>query len=329
MPLKREQYNEIMRVINDRHYTALRLRDKRRDEIMSQFPALSIYDEEAARLRTDMVSARLGKGAKKTDEIKDKLRDIAIKKRVLIKNAGYEEEYLEVKYFCPKCGDTGYIGLKKCSCFKMLETELLNREAGLPADMGRENFKTLDLRRYNNDEYLEELLPGKKITQREYMKTITIPRIKKYLQEFENEGSHNIFMFGASGTGKTFLSSCIARELTERQHSVLYLRAGELFSKLEKQHFSKEEPGEAEGLTDKLYECELLILDDLGTEFSTKYTISELYNIISDRLSRGLSTIISTNLAMSQIRSRYDERIMSRFVGQYMLIPFYGRDLRV
>lgn len=329
MPLKREQYNEIMRVINDRHYTALRLKDKRREEVMNRFPALRLYEEEAAGLRADMVSARLGRAEDKSDKARTRLRDIAVKKKELLKNAGYEEDYLEVRFFCRKCNDTGYVGNEKCSCFKMLETELLNKEAGLPADMGRENFKTLDLRRYNNDELLEELLPSKKITQREYMKTVTIPRVKKYLQEFEEEGSHNIFMFGPSGTGKTFLSSCIARELLERQHSVLYLRAGELFSRLERSHFSKEDSDATDGLTDKLHECRLLILDDLGTEFSTKYTISELYNIISDRLSRGLSTIISTNLAMSQIRSRYDERIMSRFVGQYILLPFYGRDLRV
>lgn len=327
MPLKREQYNEIMRVINDRHNTAVRLRDKHREEIFNRFPAFVKYDEEAAELRSSLVADRLKKNTDEAEIKKERIRDLAQKRQELLRDAGYASDYLEIKHFCPKCADSGYIGNQKCTCFKLLETELLNKEAGLPADMNRENFKTLDLNKYDDKEPLKELESKKMITQREYIKTVVLPGIKKYIEEFEEDGSHNIFMFGPSGTGKTFLTSCIAKELTKNQHSVLYLRAGELFSRLEKLHFSRN--ANDDELLEKLDECELLILDDLGTEFSTEYTISELYNIISDRLSHGLSTIISTNLAMSQIRSRYDERIMSRFVGQYILMPFYGRDLRV
>ena len=328
MSISREHYNEIMRVISGRHFAAIREKNLRHDEVYAAIPAFDRYDEMLSELRTRETEARLHKNTEEAGKIKSERMELSEKKKRLLISGGYPADYLDVHYYCSACGDTGFIGSEKCGCFKQLESQMLNRESGLPALMERENFSTFDMRVFDNIRPVDELLP-RSITQYEYMKGHVLTNIRKYLDSFESEGSHNILMFGPAGTGKTFLCNCIAKALIERQHSVVYERAGDMFAAMSRAEFSKDGTEEAEILNQRVKNGELLILDDLGTEFSTEYTRSRLYSIISDRLSYGLSTIISTNLSMNQICSGYGERISSRFMGQYMLLPFYGADIRV
>lgn len=328
MSISREHYNEIMRIISERHFAAVREKNARQDEVYEAVPAFRVYDERLSELRSLETEAMLRKNGERVGELRAERKKLSEKKNKLLISSGYPEDYLNIHYHCAACGDTGFIGSEKCGCFKQLESIMLNRESGLPSLMERENFSTFDMSVFDNERPIEELLP-KRITQYEYMKGHVLPRIKKYLDSFEAEGSHNILLFGPAGTGKTFLSNCIAKALIERQHSVVYERAGDMFRAMSKAEFANGKNDDADYIGQRVTECELLILDDLGTEFSTEYTRSRLYSIISDRLSYGLSTIISTNMSMNQICSDYGERISSRFMGQYMLLPFYGTDLRV
>ena len=330
MSLSREQHNEIMRIIDDRRFAALRAQSRREAALREELPAVGICIDNISRLSMEEAAARLRKDIQSADKLRqERLAAVAARKK-LIKDAGYPADQLEVHYYCQRCGDTGYTGSTKCGCFKQLESELLNRESGLPAIMQRENFGTLDTHIYDRSTVIDELLP-RRMTQYDYMtrRGGILDRIRGYVEDFEDGGSHNILMFGAAGTGKTFLSNCIARSLIDRQHSVSYSRAGDMFSRMSKSEFSRAGSPEAESISRREEECELLIIDDLGTEFATEFTRAKLFSVISNRLSHGTSTIISTNLSMNQLCECYGERVSSRFMGEYMLLPFYGADLRL
>lgn len=328
MALTDQQYNEIMRVLTDRKNAALREQSARQEAVYEILPAIRVYTEKIADLSSREVLSRIKKEAESAERLRTERTALINKKKKLLEDAGYSGDYLEIHYHCDRCRDTGYADGEKCGCLKQLESEILNRESGLPALMERENFSTLDPEIYDKYRDIEELAP-KKITQYEYMNANVIGRVKKYVREFEDPGSHNILMFGPAGTGKTFLSNCIARALIEKQHTVVYERAGDMFGRMSRSAFSRTDDPEAAGLDKRAESCDLLIIDDLGTEFATEYTKARLFSIISNRLSHGLSTIISTNLSMNQICSVYGERVSSRFIGEYMLLPFYGADLRV
>lgn len=330
MPLTREQYNEIIKIIDGRRRDAQKAQVKRQEEAFSQIPALKRYSEEMGRISQMEVVLRLKNdliAAAKLKQRREKLRE---KKAELLKHAGYPKDYLEVHYICKACSDTGFIDNEKCGCFKKLESELLNKESGLPLLMERENFDTLDIHVYNNTVNLEEFLP-QRITQYEYMTRPggVIDTVKNFNNNFVKEGPHNMLMFGPAGTGKTFLTNCLARALIEKQHTVSYERAGDLFDRMSKLNFSARSDPEAESINRRVIESELLIIDDLGTEFATDFTRARFFSIISNRLSNGMSTVISTNLSMNQIKDYYGERVSSRLMGDYILLPFYGADLRI
>ncbi|MDO5140808.1 MAG: ATP-binding protein [Eubacteriales bacterium] len=327
MSLTRDQYNELMRVLGKRRSDAYIQQSRRQEEVERQIPAVRVYNERAAELSLMEVEAGFGRNGADTAGLRQERRELARKKRELLKNAGFGEDYLDIHYSCMECRDTGYIGNEKCGCFKKLESQLLNKDAGLPARFERENFASFDPYVFDDSEPIEEFLP-KRITQYEYMTGSVMDKVRDFIDGFGYDDPQSILMTGPAGTGKTFLSSCIAKTLIDRQHTVVYERAGEMFEMFGRLLFSRRSSEADESRAERVENCELLIIDDLGTEFITEQTRSKLFSLISNRLSAGTSTIISTNLSLNQLSGIYGERVTSRFVGEYILIPFYGTDLR-
>ncbi len=328
MALTREQYDEAMRVLNERRTAALAAQQRKQEAAEAGLPAVRVYNEKIAALSSEEIRARLSGNRSLVSRLQEERRQLAKQKQALLEQAGYGSDLTKVEYHCSICKDTGYNGSEKCVCLKQLESEILNREAGLPSLLAKENFSTFDLGVFDTKEYLKELLPGIRETQQDYMRSDIIPAVRSYLAGYEEPGSHNILMIGPPGTGKTFLSNCIAKALIDRQHTVVYERADHLFALMSKEYFAREKDATAGQWIGRVADCELLVLDDLGTEFMSEYTKSALFSLISNRLSAGLSTIISTNLSLNQIKKIYGERISSRLMGEYLLLPFFGADLR-
>ena len=327
MALSAEQYHEIQEILAARRSRAFRLQNARQEEIDAALPAIEKIGGELAALSVEEAEVSFGRREGDPEEIRKRREALMLEKRRLLAEAGYGSDYLDIRYHCMECRDTGYRGLEKCGCFKKLESEILNRESGLPAILDRENFGTFDPYIFDDEKPLAALLP-KRVTQYEYMTVNVMNVIRDFIDSFEDSPGRSILMMGPAGTGKTFLSNCIAKALIDRQHTVMYERSGEMFEKLSGQAFSRIQTESAARWHERLFSCELLVIDDLGTEFTTDFSKSRLFSLISNRLSAGLSTIISTNLSLNQLSSLYGERVTSRFIGEYILLPFYGSDLR-
>ncbi len=241
----------------------------------------------------------------------------------LLVEAGYPEDYLEPIYTCDKCKDTGYIGDEKCTCFLEQIIQSLYLQSNLKNILLKENFDTFSMEYYSNsDNY------GKEFTSYDNMSKV-VEKAKAFVKAFEEktENRGNILIYGETGLGKTFLSNCIAKELLDNKHTVLYLSANELFEDVLGGYLMQQKK-ELEELYKYVYNCELLIIDDLGTELTNNFVSSQLFEIINKRELMGLSTLISTNLGMIQLRDRYSERIMSRLIANYTIFNIYGDDIR-
>lgn len=327
MPLNREQYNEIMRIIGRRHSEAFAEQQRRQEEAERQLPAITVIGEQIAELSTAEMRAKLSHRDAEAVELHRQRTLLLDRKREMLKASGFGADYLELKFSCQKCGDTGYVGNEKCTCFKLLETELLNRESGLPALLERENFGSFDPYIYDDEIMIPELKP-RRMTQYGYMTEVIMDSVRSFVDGFDENGG-NILMMGPPGTGKTFLGNCIAKALIDRQHTVLYERAGDMINAFSARDFGRTGADSLNARIERIAESELLLIDDLGTEFVNDYSRTRIYEVISGRLSGGLSTIISTNLSLNQLSNVYGERVTSRFIGGYRLLPFYGSDLRI
>ena len=329
MALTREQYNRIMRIYDERRRRSEDINRRRQEEIYERIPSIREYSrlisENAVAETRALLSGDRGTAARLRQE-SEELRD---KKAELLRTAGYPEDYLEPLYECPYCHDTGYIGTEKCGCLKKLESEMIYMSSGLPSVLKRENFEHFDLNIFDDEKPLSELAPNLMITQRGYMEEIVLPKVQSFLDSFFGKGEENLLMTGPAGTGKTFLSNCIANEAIERCRGLVYESAAEMFEKFSKDSFGHEQDEGLSGRIKEIYDCELLIIDDLGTEVPSAFTDSRLFMLLSHRLKTGRSTIISSNLSLNQMSRIYGERIVSRLMESYVLIPFYGNDLRL
>ena len=290
----------------------------REQEIYDKLPRVRELDKQLSSSMALAVRAAFAKGTDAKEAlagIKEQNLQWQAERKALIA-ANFPAEYLDDGPICPHCEGMGYIGATMCTCLQALCQEELKKTISLFA-AGEHSFADFKLEYYPNN---QERINPRVIMSR------TFDVCRRYAAEF-SPNSGNLLFNGSTGLGKTFLSACIAREVAGKGYSVAYETATRLFAKLEKDHFRPDVDSAREAA--ELYDCTLLIIDDLGTELTGSFTVSALYALVNERLLAGKPTIISTNLNIDEIRQRYSPQIASRLEGSYQLLPFVGQDIRV
>ncbi len=299
--------------------------EKRKRVVFAKIPRLEEIDYEIKSLGLKLYKIALS-GENVTPQIsnlrKEQKKLLEIKKSLLSEN-GYPEDELSERYTCKLCRDTGSVESKPCQCFKKKLVEKAYEQSNLSALLSHQSFDTFDM-----SLYCEEIDSEYGVSPKAHMERI-VQVCKDFVKNFDEKNT-NLLFWGEPGLGKTFLSTCIAKELILTNHSVIYETAYKTFSMLEELKFKKNDNEEKLRFKiDKLYSCDLLILDDLGSEFSTQYTTASLFDIINSRLISGKKTVINTNLSISELEKKYGERVVSRLYGHYQVLKFIGSDIRI
>ncbi len=245
----------------------------------------------------------------------------AAEKRVLLREAGFGADYLDVPYTCAHCKDTGMQDGKLCSCYLRLLSEALTAESGMGNLLRKQTFDAFDI-----TVYPDVPMDGHTLTPRKNMESI-LNSCRRFAADFENH-TDSLLLYGSPGLGKTFLSSAIANELLARGISVLYQSAGQIVDILSDARFGRNESEAHAVLKSQLLKTDLLIIDDLGTEFINSMTDADIFYIVNSRILAEKSTIISTNLSLPDIGRVYSDRMLSRILGHYIKLHFYGADIR-
>ena len=293
---------------------------RHRDEAYTRVPRLKQIDWE---LRQSMALAAQSIFASGEDvatamaQVRQANQALQEERKMLVATY-FEEGYLDDAPICDKCGGNGYVGSTMCECLAELCRQEQKKELTLLSG-GKENFSQFRLDLYSD-------LPDPKlgISPRVVMER-TLRTCRTYAAEF-NEKAENLLFSGSTGLGKTFLSACIAKTVADRGYSVVYETASRMFAQMERARFSGDE--EARREVEKYTQCDLMIIDDLGTEMGGQFTTAALYSVINDRLLRKKATIISTNLNTKDIEDRYSMQIASRLLGSYQRVAFVGEDIR-
>lgn len=321
MAYKQIVYQRAKAELENRKRKAESENDARRLEVISLCPEIARIESEIASFGLDAVKA-LGMGA----DAEKYIRELSVKslaaqsrKKQLLKNAGFDENYLEIRYTCPLCRDTGSHDGYFCECQKK---EVINQAKALLGETAP--VKNCTFEKFSLNYYPDVVDPSLGISQREHMRSV-FNFCKDYANHFTKK-AQGLVMYGGTGLGKTHLSLAIANVVIERGYDVYYGSIQSIMEKLEKEHFGKKitEESEKENITN----ADLLIIDDLGVEFVTQFTTASLHDILNTRMLKGLPTIISTNLEMNEIYEKYTQRIASRLFGSSMPLPFCGKDIR-
>ena len=293
---------------------------KRREEIKNKYPEILELDTTIQKLCLNLSMAAL-RGITDQNElnnIKEEITDLRAKKYEMLVSHGYNPDYLNLHYNCPKCKDTGFIGIDKCSCFKSKLIKLYYKDSDLEEAVKTNNFKNFNINLYSNHKLNDE-----RYTPRKNIEDILEYITGEYLPNFKNSNT-NLLFYGNSGTGKTFLSWCIAKELLDKGFLVVYKTSDDLLRALKDIKFNNDTD-----LENLLINCDLLIIDDLGSEQITDFSSSELFTLINKKILKNKKMLISTNLSLPLISKRYSERISSRIIGEFKLFKFFTEDIRI
>jgi len=297
---------------------------RRQEEIFDRQPRLRGIDRELRSTMSHIIASALRRGTDPRPAVavlREKNLKLQTEKKELLRELGLPADALEEKPACSACGDTGFRDGSVCRCLRAYYAREQKKELSALLDLGSQSFDTFSL-----DWYSERLAPDYGISPRQNMETV-YEVCADYASHFGGRGG-NLLLFGNPGLGKTFLSACIARVVSDGGFSVVYDTAGHIFDRFESRKFGREEGGEADAAVERILSCDLLILDDLGTEMTTSFVISALYQILNTRLMTEKSTILNTNLNPVEIARRYSAQIASRIEGEYRLLPFFGEDIR-
>lgn len=322
MALSNSQYEAIMRTYEQRQTDNEYALRRRFAEVYSRIPALKEIDDTISSLSVKKAKNLIEGDSSALSSLKLSIKKLTDSKRALLKEHHFPEDYLELHYTCPDCRDTGYLGARKCHCFMKAVIDLLYTQSNLQGILELENFSVFSLDYYSASHI--DPLTGR--SSRDAAIT-ALEACHEFTDTFFTE-FNNILLYGDTGVGKTFLSHCIAKELIESSYSVIYFSASMLFDLLAKETFSKKEDSEADTHT-HIYDCDLLIIDDLGSELSNSFTTSQLFTVLNERILRSHSTIISTNLALEELKAIYSERVFSRISSSYTMLRLTGDDIRI
>lgn len=321
MPYKREIFEKAQEILDKRKNQA----EAKNTAVMMMFentePLYREYKNEMIASVKEAIKAIEMSPDKAAQFIEEqKIRNLTAQQNVkkLLEKHGLPEDYLEVKYSCPECNDTGVKGTRLCSCHIELLKDLAYEEAGKKSPLKLCTFEDFKL------SYYSDKAPARNDRSPRETMTDIFNACRDYAYNFDRK-SPSILMIGQTGLGKTHLSLAIVGTVIGLGYSVLYNSAQNFFRELQNERFGKSGSSAYENM---MLECDLLVIDDLGAEFSTAFTVSALYNIINTRINTGLPTIISTNLSLTEIENQYSNRISSRLIGEYSLLYFDGKDIR-
>ncbi len=290
---------------------------RRHMEVCTKIPQFAALETELMKNGTRLLSCVLDKNCN-FEEVKTSIRELQKKKAELLVKNGFDERYLDDIYTCEMCRDTGFVEGKRCVCLKNLISKNIGKNSNLTEFMRECTFENFDMSLFvNQGENSQKVL---KVMQMVCNNAMT------FAETFD-VSHENILLMGNAGTGKTFVSSCIANRALERGKTVFYQTAFKLFETFESAKFKREDD-EAPDIVKYVYDVDLLIIDDLGTEFVTQFTAASLFDIINTRIISGKSTIISTNLDFDTLTEMYSSRIASRFIGEYKILQTLGNDIR-
>ena len=310
-----ENLQKVKEEIENRRLSALAQADMRNIEVREKSEVIREIDRELE-LTGPMLFGKACRGEDIRPLMKKNMELMQKRKQELVK-LGYPEDYTEVHYFCKKCSDTGYInGTKRCSCMKEAFATENIKTSGIGKLIERQSFENFDVERYKDSPKTYEQMSR------------NLKDARRFAATFNIKGD-NLLLIGGTGTGKTHISTAIAKEAIIRGFDVVYDSVQNVVSDFETDHF-KSGYGPYEPKGDKYLDCDLLILDDLGSEFISTFSISCLYNILNTRQNRGLSTVVSTNLDPKSIAVKYEDRIYSRLIGSGVtILKFDGTDQRL
>ena len=325
MSLTNTQYDTIMRRYEARQIENRHIVQKRIQDAYERCPKLKEIEASISSLSVSRAKRLLEGDTGALDVLKQELKDLIAQKELLLSQLGYPSNYFEPPYLCADCKDTGYVGNEKCHCFKQAAIDLVYTQSNMRRILEQENFDTFTYDYYSKDDAKER---GGSSSYEAACHAVA--QCKNFIQNFDSS-FENLFLYGDTGVGKTFLSNCVARELLDTGHSVIYFTAFELFRIFERAtfHKGKEKDAFLNGDYQNLFDCDLLIIDDLGTEFSSSFTTSQLFLCLNERILRQKSTIISTNLNIPQLAELYSERTFSRITSHYTMIKMLGSDIRI
>lgn len=324
MSVKKQAFAQAMKTI-ERRAGEDRLRlSEHEAEIAAKLPEITELKRRLSRTALELSRAVFSAGAQ--TDVNEKLEairreNIAAQQKIkkALAAAGYPEDYLSLTYYCPVCKDTGFSGGIKCSCLVRLEAEYMAKKLAHRCDINGCGFDNFVL------SYYSDSASGAKPSPRSVMKKV-YDYCRHYADNF-GDGSGSILLLGATGLGKTHLSLAVAGEAVKKGYEVLYGSAQDFLRKIENEHFGRAK-AESDTLSE-LLDSELLIIDDLGVEFTSEFNISAVHDIINTRLNRKKPTIINTNLSAGEIEKRYSARLVSRLFSGYVCLRCEGSDVRL
>ena len=301
--------------------------ENRKKEIYARIPEVQKIEDETSKIGLRLAKAVLldpNSREKIVKESREKINELKSKKDDLLLKYGFPLDYLEIKYNCNHCKDTGFLKSgQKCKCFKQ---EIINeayKMSNLDRVLNNENFTN-----FNFDIFSPIKSEGSKMSPRENMLDI-FSICENFVIDFDKDNNDNLLFYGSTGLGKTYMCNCIAKDLLDRGYVVIYQTSFRILEIIEDYKFRKDPSNKSSDQNYKnLFDCDLLIIDDLGTELNNSFTSGEIFNIVNTRLVSGKKIIISTNLTPAQLGKVYTQRTLSRILDKFRIIKFVGNDLR-